>query len=286
MQSQAAESGIGGETVMAFESRRAPEFEGLIRRHGGVPVVVPAMREVPLERNTAAVELLRALEAGEVDDVLLLTGVGLRTLVETLANECPPERLAELLRSTTLVARGPKPVVELRQLGLAPDVRVPEPNTWHEVLASLDAHAPVAGKRVAVLEYGKPNDELTSGLAERGADVVRVPLYRWELPEDTRPLRDAVARLAAGAGAYVLFTSSRQADHVMQIAAQDGLDEAVREAAARLVYASIGPVCSEALHGHGLPVDLEPEHPKMGHLVVAVARRGRALLDAKRAASA
>jgi uroporphyrinogen-III synthase len=243
------------------------------------------MREIPLERNTAAVELLRALEAGDLDDVLVLTGVGLRTLVETLADECPPERLAELLSSTTLVARGPKPVVELRQLGLAADVRVPEPNTWHEVLASLDAHAPVEGKRVAVLEYGKPNDELTAGLVARGAQVLRVPLYRWELPQDTRALRDAVARLAAGDGAYVLFTSSRQVDHVMQVAAQEGLDDVVRNAAARLVYASVGPVCSDAVHGHGLPVDLEPEHPKMGHLVVAVARRGRALLEAKRAAA-
>jgi uroporphyrinogen-III synthase len=285
MQAQASDGGIGGETVMAFESRRAPELESLIRRHGGVPLVVPAMREVPLERNTAAVELLRQLEAGRIDDVLLLTGVGLRTLVETLAGECPPERLAELLASATLVARGPKPVAELRRLGLAPDVRVPEPNTWHEVLASLDAHAPVDGKRVAVLEYGKPNDELTDGLSARGADVVRVPLYRWELPQDTRPLRDAVARLAAGDGAYVLFMSSRQVDHVMQIAAEHRLDDAVRERAGALVYGSIGPVCSEALHGHGLPVDLEPEHPKMGHLVVAVARRGRALLESKRAAA-
>lgn len=277
-----ATSGIGGLTVMAFESRRAPEFESLIRRHGGEPIVVPSMREVPLESNTAALDFLRRLEAGEIDDVLMLTGVGLRTLVETVAAECPPERLAQLLGSATLVARGPKPIAVLKSLGLAPDVRVPEPNTWHEVLASLDAEAPVAGKRIAVLEYGKPNDELIAGLASRGADVVRVPLYRWALPEDTRPLREAVSHLAGGSIDFVLFTSSRQVDHVMDIAGELGLADDVRAQAAHLVVASIGPVCSEAVHRHGLPVDLEPEHPKMGHLVVAVARRGRELLDAKR----
>lgn len=270
---------------MAFESRRAREIENLIRRHGGLAIVAPAMREVALETNTAALDLLRRLQAGEVDLVVLLTGVGLRTLADTLAEVCPRERLAALLGSVTLVARGPKPVAELRRLGLAPDVRVPEPNTWHELLAALDSEAPVAGQRVAVLEYGVANDELIAGLASRGAEVQRVPLYRWALPEDTRPLRAAVTRLAGGSIDFVLFTSSRQVDHVMQIAAALGLASAVHKQAARLVVASIGPVCSDALRRHGLPVDLEPDHPKMGHLLVAVARRGRELLQAKRAAA-
>jgi uroporphyrinogen-III synthase len=269
---------------MAFESRRARELEKLIRRHGGLPIVAPAMREVALETNTAALDLLRRLQAGEIDAVVLLTGVGLRTLADTLAEACPPELLAALLGSATLVARGPKPVAELRRLGLTPHVRVPEPNTWHELLAALDAEAPVAGQRVAVLEYGVANEQLIAGLASRGAKVLRVPLYRWALPEDTGPLRDAVSRLAAGSVDFVLFTSGRQVDHVMQIAAELGLASAVHEQAARLVVASIGPVCTEALRRHGLPVDLEPDHPKMGHLLVAVARRGRELLDAKRAA--
>jgi len=156
----------------------------------------------------------------------MLTGVGLRMLVDTLAEACPPERLAALLASATLVARGPKPVAELRRIGLTPHVRVPEPNTWHELLSALDAEAPVAGRRVAVLEYGVANDELIAGLASRGAKVLRVPLYRWALPEDTRPLRDAASRLAGGSVDFLLFTSSRQVDHVMEIAAELGLASA------------------------------------------------------------
>ncbi|HZO37117.1 MAG TPA: uroporphyrinogen-III synthase [Solirubrobacteraceae bacterium] len=270
---------------MAFESRRAPELENLIQRHGGLPIVVPAMREVPLETNTAALELLHRLEAGEIDTVILLTGVGLRTLVDTLSEACPPERLATLLATATLVARGPKPVAELRRIGLTPHVRVPEPNTWHELLSTLDVEAPVARQRVAVLEYGVANDELIDGLVSRTAQVLRVPLYRWALPEDTGPLREAVSRLAGGSVDFLLFTSSRQVDHVMEIAAELSLADAVHERTIRLVVASIGPVCTETLRRHGLPVDLEPEHPKMGHLLVAVARRGRELLEAKRAAA-
>lgn len=270
---------------MAFESRRAQELENLIDRHGGLPIVVPAMREVPLETNTAALELQHRLEAGQIDIVILLTGVGLRTLVETLSEACPPERLATLLASATLVARGPKPVAELRRIGLTPHVRVPEPNTWHELLSALDTDAPVAGQRVAVLEYGIANNELIASLASRGAKVLRVPLYSWALPDDTRPLRAAVSLLAGGSVDFLLFTSGRQVDHVMQIAGELGLAHAIHERAMRLIVASIGPVCSETLRRHALPVDLEPDHPKMGHLLVAVARRGRDLLEAKRAAA-
>jgi uroporphyrinogen-III synthase len=272
--------GIGGLAVMAFESRRTVELENLIRRHGGVPQVVPSMREVSLQ-DGAALDLLRELEAGGIKMVIVLTGVALRTLTE----RCPPDRVAASLARTTVVARGPKPIAELRKLGLKPQVTVPEPNTWREILATIDEQAPVEGLRVAVLEYGVTNEELIAELGRRGAEVVRVALYRWALPEDPRPLREAVSRLATTGVDFVLFTSRRQVEHVMSTASELGLAGALVDRARLMVVASIGPVCSEALVRHGLPVDLEPEHPKMGHLVVAVARRGRGLLKAKRAAN-
>src|SRR2546427_11563572 len=227
---------IGGFAVMAFESRRASELEGLIRRHGGVPLVVPAMREVPLQGG-AALDLLRELEAGQIKMVIALTGVGLRTLTE----RCPPDRLTASLARTTLVARGPKPIAELRKLGLSPQVSVPEPNTWREILRALDAHAPVGDLRVAVLEYGVSNEELITGLESRGAEVLRVALYRWALPEDPRPLQHAVSRLANTDVDFVLFTSRRQVEHVMMTARGLGLADAVGDRARRMIVASIGP---------------------------------------------
>jgi uroporphyrinogen-III synthase len=121
-------------------------------------------------------------------------------------------------------------------------------------------------------------------LAARGAEVLRVPVYRWDYPIDVGPLRDGVTQLLDGAVDIALFTSARQVDHVVDTAVQlDRLDDLLR-ARRRVVFASIGPVCREALQAHSLPVDLEPEHPKMGHLINAVAQRGRALVDGKRAA--
>ncbi len=277
--------GLDGLTVLAFESRRAAEIAELIRRHGGNPVSAPALREVPLEASAEAQALLARLEAGTVDVLILLTGVGTRALVAALAPHCPPERLAARLRGVRLVARGPKPVAALRALDLTADVVAPEPNTWRELLAALDAQLPLAGLRVALQEYGQSNAALVAELQARAAELLRVPVYRWDYPEDAEPLRIGVAQLAAGAVDIAVFTSAQQVVHVVETAARLGRGEALRAAMRRVVCASIGPVCSEALQAHELPVDLEPEHPKMGQLIGALARQGRALLAAKRGAA-
>ena len=88
---------LAGFRVVAFESRRATEIAELIRRHGGEPIVAPSVREVPLSENSRPFEFVRRLEAGAIDVVVLMTGVGLRTLVEVVAAEWPRERLAAAL---------------------------------------------------------------------------------------------------------------------------------------------------------------------------------------------
>jgi uroporphyrinogen-III synthase len=275
---------LAGLRVVVFESRRATEIAELLRRHGAEPVSAPAMREVPLAENPAAHEFAHRLLDGRIDVVILLTGVGTRALVRAVAPVAGPERLAAALARIVTVARGPKPIGALREIGLVPTVAIPEPNTWREILAATETACPVAGRRVAVQEYGAPNPDLLDGLAARGAEVLRVPVYRWALPEDTGPLRGAAHALAEDAVHLALFTTATQVEHLARIADEEGLAARLPAALARVVVASIGPVCTEALRRHGWPVDLEPAHPKMGHLVRLVAERGRALVRHKRGA--
>ena len=112
--------------------------------------------------------------------------------------------------------------------------------------------------------------------------VTRVPVYQWALPEDTEPLRNAVRQLAEGQMDVLLFTTSVQAIHLMQMAADMKLDDAVRRMTAIMAIGSIGPVTSEELREQGLPPDFEPSHPKMGFLVKEAAERCAAILRQKR----
>jgi uroporphyrinogen-III synthase len=273
--------GLAGLRVVSFESRRAAEMAELIRRHGGDPLSAPSMREVTLNEKRQALDYVARLGAGAVDIVILMTGVGLRTLARAVAGEWPQERLAAALRRATLVARGPKPVAALRELGLQPDITAPEPHTWREILATLDAQLAVAGKCVAVQEYGVTNAEFVDGLAARGAAVLRVPIYSWALPENLDPLRAAIRAICDGAADVALFTSATQVYHLFQVAGDAA--GRLRACFQRTLIGSIGPVCSETLREHGLEPDLEPVHPKMGHLVSDAARRGKQMLAVKRA---
>jgi uroporphyrinogen-III synthase len=112
--------------------------------------------------------------------------------------------------------------------------------------------------------------------------VIRVPVYRWALPEDTGPLAAAVQSTIAGEFDVLMFTSAQQLRNVLAVAESAGVRDKWLSAARRCVIASIGPTASETLLDAGLPPDIEPEHPKMGHLVQAVARDARAVLERKR----
>ena len=273
---------LEGLRIISFESRRAKEMAELIRRHGGESIVALSMREVPLAENSAPIELFQKIEAGHIDLVILLTGVGTRTMVDAAAIHYSRERIAELLRSVTLLARGPKPAAALKELKLRPTLTAAEPNTWKEVLAVLDSNVQLKGKRVAVQEYGITNQDLLSGLAARGAEILRVPVYRWALPEDVAPLRAAIREIVEGKADVVIFTSATQVENVFQVARQDGLNTQLPKALARSLVVSIGPVCSEALARLGLKPDFEPQHPKMGFMIGALAASAQKLLSAKR----
>jgi uroporphyrinogen-III synthase len=253
-----------GRQILSLESRRAKEMEQLIRNQQGEPFVAPSMREVALDRNEGAFHFADRLFAGDFDMMVLLTGVGTRILDKVLATRYPAARFAEALRGLTVVARGPKPVAALREMNVTATIVAPEPNTWHEVLAS------TAGRpehSIAVQEYGKSNPELLDGFRARGAEVSTVRVYQWDLPEDTAPLREAARRVAVGVFGAALFTTSIQVEHLFRMAAEEGIEKQVKDGLSKLMVASIGPTTSEALEEYGIRVDFEPSHPKMGVFV-------------------
>lgn len=275
---------LAGLHVCAFESRMQDELRAMLERHGASVATAPSMREVPLEENPAALDFAERLFAGTIDIVVLLTGIGARALADAVATKY--DRLAFLaaLEKCTLVVRGPKPAAVLREWKVRIDHQVPEPNTWRELVALMDERLPVAGRRVAVQEYGEPNPELYDALSQRRAEVIRVPVYRWALPEDTAPLLAAIRGTIAGQFDLLVFTSAQQLRNVLALAQSAGLGHEWLRAAQRLAIASIGPTASEALRESGLAADIEPERPKLGHLVQAISQHARDVVEKKRGA--
>jgi uroporphyrinogen-III synthase len=268
------EHALAGIRVVAFEARRAAELARMLERHGATVISAPAMREAALAPSAATTELARALEAGDVSVLVLLTGVGTKALAAQLGPETPV-----LFARTRLVARGPKPLAALRELGVPGAIAVPSPNTWREVLTTLDGLGLDAGALVAVQEYGGPPSELLAGLGARGLRPLAVPVYRWELPSDTTGLRRGIDEILGATATVAVFTSATQIEHAFRLA--DDAD-ALRAAFERVVVASVGPVCTEALEAHGVHVDLEADPPKMGPLVALAAEQARMLAAAKR----
>jgi uroporphyrinogen decarboxylase len=184
--------------VVAFESRRAEEIARMIAKKDGRPFVSPSMREVPLAHNQAAIDFANRLVTGQIDVVIFLTGVGTRHLVAQVERHLDRDRFLAAISDVKSVVRGPKPLAALKELGITPTIIVPEPNTWRELLTTLDERLPVANLVVGLQEYGVTNPSLIAGLEARGATVERVHVYDWDLPEDTAPLEENTRRIAAG----------------------------------------------------------------------------------------
>ena len=270
---------LAGLRVAALESRMSDQTAILIERAGGVAVRAPSMRELPLDNQHQALQFAEHLLSDQLDVVIFLTGVGAKHLAEAIETKYPAEVWKAALAKTTIVARGPKPLTVLRGWGLKVAVQVPEPNTWRDVLESLDQKLPVQGKRIAIQEYGQTNPELIAGLEERGAKSIElVSVYRWALPEDLGPLKAAIQGLIDGQIGVLAVTSAQQVKHMLQVAESEGLAKPLIDALNHhVIVASIGPVATETLIESGIRPDLEPEHPKLGPLVQTLAKTWKSL---------
>ena len=272
---------FNGLSVAALESRRAEDMQRLIQRHGGVAHVSPSMREVPIDPNRDAIDFAYRVITGHVHVVVLMTGVGFRYLLKAIERHVDRQRFLDSLSDITTICRGPKPAAAMREVGVTPTHRVPEPNTWRELLQTIDTHVPIANQVVGLQEYGVTNASLVAGLEARGATVDSIRVYGWEFPEEVQPLEANVRALAAGERDLLLLTSAHQIVNMLRMAEQLNMVDELRSGLRSTVIASIGPTTSQMLQECDLHVDMEPSHPKMGHLVNEAAQRGTALANEK-----
>ncbi|MEX2641071.1 MAG: uroporphyrinogen-III synthase [Balneolales bacterium] len=261
-----AEQPLSGINTVCFESRLAESAASLIEKYGARVISAPSMQEVPLEDHHEVFRFAERLFSGEIDILICTTGVGTRMMTETLQARYRLDDIRRGFQDVILVARGPKPVGVLKKYGIRVDVAVPEPNTWQEILSAMDADdktSLLAGKQVAIQEYGETNPELVTGLQNRGAETIRIPVYRWMLPEDVNPLLQGLRAVLDGKVHIALFTSKTQINHVMQVARRENMEQPLLAALNKCLIASIGPVCTRGLKEQGIHVDFEPSRSKL-----------------------
>ncbi|HEY3083658.1 MAG TPA: uroporphyrinogen-III synthase [Chloroflexota bacterium] len=261
---------MGGRVIALLEARRASELAQLVAAYGGVARSAPALREEPLDDHDAIAAFLDRLRARPADLVLFQTGVGTRALFRGVEALGRIDEWRAALERALVAVRGPKPTAALRELGVRIDARAEEPYTTAELLAALAPHE-LDGRLVVVQHYGEANRELVAALRGRGAEVLEVEVYRWALPEDTAPLEELLRDLPGGAVDALVVTSQVQVRHLFEVAARLGLAATLPEVLRGMLVAAVGPVAARALRERGVRVDLEPEHPKMGALVAALA---------------
>jgi uroporphyrinogen-III synthase len=279
-----AHASFDGLRVLSLESRRAKEVEKLIRTYSGQAFVVPAMREVKLESNHAALDFADRLMRDEIDVVIFMTGVGVRALLEIVQTRYERETFLEALRKVKIVTRGSKPEAALRELKLQSVASAAEPTTWHELMIAIERYFgdSLSTQRIAVQEYGASNPEMLAELTERSASVLKVPVYQWALPHDLQPLRECVHGLSHSGVDVVLFTTAVQIIHLMLVAQEMNATAELLAGLRSIVVVSVGPTTTAELLHYGITPDFEPSRPKLGFLINEAAQYSAQVLKEKR----
>lgn len=250
------EQTLTGRTIAVPESRELDLFAAMLERRGAQVIRCPLIAILDAPDPAPVLEWIRAFNNGAVDDLILLTGEGLRRLLGCIEhNELSLRndfvaRLAEVRKIT----RGPKPARVLRELGLKADLPSEQPTT-QGVIATL-TQLTLVGRRVGVQLYGtEPNQVLIDFLQRAGAAVTTVAPYVYATQADDDAVRALLERMAQGQVDVIAFTSSPQVDRLFAV----GPHELARAAFERTQVAAVGPIVADALARHEVAVRFMPQ---------------------------
>jgi uroporphyrinogen-III synthase len=267
-------SSLTGFTVAITASRRVDEFATMLRRRGADIVTAAAIRMVPLADDARLRAATENVIATPPDILIATTGIGFRGWVAAAGSWGFAEALLDALGKARVISRGPKATGALRTAGLREEWS-PVSESSEEVLAHLRADD-LDGKRVAVQLHGAtdgwdPVPGFLDTLADRGATVVGVPVYRWEPPADLAALDDLVENVALGGVDAITFTSAPAAASFLMRANDLHLTEAVTRVLTTTVTPfCVGPVTARPLEKIGV-ASVMPERMRLGALARAVA---------------
>lgn len=251
---------LSGRTIAVPETRELDVFADLLQRRGATVLRCPLVGILDAPDPGPVLDWIRTFSTGGCDDLILLTGEGLRRLLSCIERHAPDLRPAfiEQLGRVRKITRGPKPARALRELLLKPDLAAEEPTTAGVIKTLRSVN--LQERRVGVQLYGAdPNRPLVEFLEQAGATVSPVAPYVY-----TDAARDAdvitlVRRMADGGVDAIAFTSKAQVERLFRVAEAPELAGALKTGLARTQVAAVGPVVRDELLMHGVVVTLMPQ---------------------------
>jgi uroporphyrinogen-III synthase len=268
---------LDGLRILVPETREIDLLVSMLEADGAQAVRCPLVRTLDVEDTAEIDAWISLLLAGSFQDIVWLTGEGLRRLIAVAERQNKRDAVVRALRAVRSISRGPKPIRALRELGLEPGLTSTSP-TSQGVLDVL-AREGISGRRIGVQLYPDSRAAaLLETLRARGAVLFPVTPYRYATEAEDEIVANAIRELAAGTVHVVAFTSSPQVDRLIEVAHAAGLGEKLRKALAEVVVAAVGPVVEEKLNRVGVEKVVRPDssfHLKPLVRAIAAARSAR-----------
>jgi uroporphyrinogen-III synthase len=247
---------LAGRVVAVPETREIDVFAAMLERRGAQVVRCPMVAIHDAPDPAPVLQWSRELARGSFDDLILLTGEGLRRILACIDRHEPAlrERFIGALTKLRKITRGPKPARALRELGMKPEI-APERPTTEGIIASLQP-LDLKGRHFGVQLYGtEPNRPLVEFLETAGAKVSVVAPYVYADAADNEAILTLLKRVLAGEIDAIAFTSTPQVERLFAVAPAENVTAAL----ANTVVAAVGPVVADTLIRHGIQARVMPE---------------------------
>lgn len=243
--------------ILILETREEAQFSRLLRDQGADVIQCPMFTIEDTPDQDAVGAWIRSAIDEPLDDLVLMTGEGVRRLVAAAKRIGVENEFIAALARPRKYARGPKPVNALRQIGLLAETVV-EPPTTDGIIATL-SRIDLKGHRVGLQLYPeKDHGPLLAAVREAGAIPIPVAPYVYDTKAAQPNIAAAIAEIVAGRVDAIALTSSGQVRRLVEAARAEGAEEQLRRGLAQTPVASIGPVVSNELQAYGLQTDISP----------------------------
>jgi uroporphyrinogen-III synthase len=248
---------LNGYRILILETREEAQFSRLLAEQGADVVQCPmfTIHDAP---DSAPIEAwIRRFIETPCDDLVLMTGEGLRRLMKVVQRiDCEQDFVGALGR-TRKFARGPKPGRALREIGLEPQVTTQKPTS--EGIAEMLSRENLKGHRVGLQLYpDKDHSALIGAISAQGAEIDPVYPYVYDAQAADTNIVTAIDEMAEGRIDAIALTNLGQVRRLVEVARAHGTEARLRDGLACTLIASVGPAVSDELKSHGLRTDIYP----------------------------